>query len=160
MNDRALYTIKEARELLGGMGQNTMYRLLNRGDLPTVVIGSRRFISAEAIADLIERSTTRVIPTKDAARFRKPNLKGINTGSHTDGGQFSSPGQRRLAWPRRSPAFERCCLPAQRRLICPAGLDRLEGWRLLRISLVLSERSQSIHVGHSRFRVGFRLMAG
>jgi hypothetical protein len=49
MKNRALYSITEARELLGGMSRNTIYSLLHTGQLTSVVIGSRRFISQEAI---------------------------------------------------------------------------------------------------------------
>jgi hypothetical protein len=33
MKDRALYSITEARELLGGISRNTIYALLNSGEL-------------------------------------------------------------------------------------------------------------------------------
>jgi hypothetical protein len=33
MNDRALYSITEAREHLGGISRNTIYPLLNSGEL-------------------------------------------------------------------------------------------------------------------------------
>jgi hypothetical protein len=49
MQGRTLYSIQESRKLL-------------------VVIGTRRLISAEAIADLIERSTTTVSPSLRATR--------------------------------------------------------------------------------------------
>jgi hypothetical protein len=49
MQDRTLYSIQESRKLL-------------------VVIGTRRLISAEAIADLIERSTTTVSASLRATR--------------------------------------------------------------------------------------------
>ena len=67
MQDRTLYSIQESREDLGWH--------LSQYDLPASttgrcepVIGSRRFISAEAIADLIERSTTTVSPSLRATR--------------------------------------------------------------------------------------------
>jgi excisionase family DNA binding protein len=71
MNDRALYTIKEARELLGRISRNSIYALLRSGELPSVVIGCRRFISAAAISDLITKSTTTLSPSEDSARLRK-----------------------------------------------------------------------------------------
>ena len=63
MQDRTLYSIQESRRLLGGISRNMIYQLLRTGRLASVVIGSRRLISAEAIADLIERSTTTVSPS-------------------------------------------------------------------------------------------------
>jgi hypothetical protein len=68
MQDRTLYSIQGSRGLLGGISRNMIYQLLRTGRLASVVIGSRRFISAEAIADLIERSTTTVSPSLRATR--------------------------------------------------------------------------------------------
>jgi Helix-turn-helix domain len=48
--DRELYTIEQARALLGGIPRNTLYDLLGSGALASVPIGRRRFISARAIA--------------------------------------------------------------------------------------------------------------
>ena len=71
MKDRALYSITEARELLGGISRNTIYALLNSGELASVVIGCRRFISPAAISELISKSTTKQSPALDAVRSRK-----------------------------------------------------------------------------------------
>ena len=71
MKDRALYSITEARELLGGISRNTIYALLNSGALASVVIGCRRFISPAAISELISNSTTTKSPALDAVRLRK-----------------------------------------------------------------------------------------
>jgi len=68
MQDRTLYSIQESRRLLGGISRNMIYQLLRTGRLASVVIGSRRLISAEAIADLVERSTTTVSPSLRATR--------------------------------------------------------------------------------------------
>jgi excisionase family DNA binding protein len=71
MIGRELYSIKEARELLGGISRNSIYELLRAGNLPSVVLGCRRFIAASAITELIEKSTTSVSPSRDCARSRK-----------------------------------------------------------------------------------------
>ena len=71
MQDRALYSIQEARKLLGGISRNTIYQLLRSGELASVVIGCRRFISAAAITELISRSTTTVSPARDSTRSRR-----------------------------------------------------------------------------------------
>ncbi len=63
MQDRALYSIQEARKLPGGISRNTIYRLLRTGELASVVIGCRRFISPAAIAELIAKSTTTINPS-------------------------------------------------------------------------------------------------
>jgi hypothetical protein len=58
MQNRKLYSINEARELLGGISRNGIYALLRTGELASVVIGCRRFISEAEIAALINQSTT------------------------------------------------------------------------------------------------------
>jgi hypothetical protein len=75
--DRELYSIEEARELLGRISRNSIYAMLRTGALTSVVIGCRRFISAGAIAALIRKSTTSVIPSLDPGRSRTP-LQGNN----------------------------------------------------------------------------------
>ena len=71
--DRDLYSIAEARERLGGISRNSIYALLRSGELASVVLGCRRFITAVAIAELIAKSTTTVSPALDAARERQRN---------------------------------------------------------------------------------------
>lgn len=73
--DRELYSIEEARELLGRISRNSIYALLRTGVLTSVVIGCRRFISAGAIAALISKSTTSVVPSQDPVRLRSPLQK-------------------------------------------------------------------------------------
>ena len=75
MNSRELYSIKEARELLGGISRNSIYQLLRSGRLPSVVLGCRQFVAAAAIAELIAKSTTTVSPSMDCARSRMPTRK-------------------------------------------------------------------------------------
>ena len=68
MQDRALYSIQEGRKLLGGISRNTIYRLFRTGELASVVIGCRRFISPGAIAELIAKSTTTISPSLASTR--------------------------------------------------------------------------------------------
>jgi hypothetical protein len=70
MQDRALSSIQEARKLLGGTSRNTIYRLLRSGELASVVICRRRFISSAAIAELVARSTTTISPSLASTRSR------------------------------------------------------------------------------------------
>lgn len=72
MQDRALYSIHEARRLLGGISRNSIYAMLRSGELASVVIGCRRFISDAAITALISKATTTVSPSQDAVRSRRP----------------------------------------------------------------------------------------
>jgi excisionase family DNA binding protein len=71
MHQPELYSIQEARKLLGGISRNTIYQLLRSGELASVVIGCRRFISAAAITELINRSTTTVSPARASTRSRR-----------------------------------------------------------------------------------------
>lgn len=50
---RAAYSVAEARQLLGGIAQPTIYALIRRGELRTFRVGRRRFVSGEAIRDYI-----------------------------------------------------------------------------------------------------------
>ncbi len=52
---RALYSIKEAQQQLGGISRNSIYKLLNEGVLASVILGCRRFIPASAILELIQK---------------------------------------------------------------------------------------------------------
>jgi hypothetical protein len=72
MDNRILYSMKEARHLLGGISRTSIYSLLQSGQLQSVVIGCRRFIAHTAIAELVEKSTTNESPSVDSARLRKP----------------------------------------------------------------------------------------
>jgi excisionase family DNA binding protein len=70
MNDRAQYSIEEARRRLG-ISRNSIYALFRSGKLPSVIIGCRRFVSQQAIEDLISKSTTTQSPTECPARLQK-----------------------------------------------------------------------------------------
>jgi excisionase family DNA binding protein len=61
---RELYSIEDARYLLGGISRMTIYQLLNEGELASVLIGRRRFISAAAITAFIATSSTNVAPSE------------------------------------------------------------------------------------------------
>jgi len=73
MENRELYSISEARKLLGGISRNSIYALLNTGALPTVIIGRRRFIAVAAISKFIEASTSTAAPSKVPLRRYKPH---------------------------------------------------------------------------------------
>lgn len=68
VRDRDLYSIDEARERLGGISRNSIYQLLHKGQLASVIIGTRRLVSAAAIDQLIANATTTTSPTVTAAR--------------------------------------------------------------------------------------------
>jgi hypothetical protein len=72
MKDRELYSIEDARFLLGGIARKTIYDLLNDGQLASVLIGRRRFIPAAAITTFIVTTTTRTAPSERRASGRRP----------------------------------------------------------------------------------------
>lgn len=72
MTERDIYSIDEARERLGGISRSSIYQILHTGELASIVIGSRRFIPAAAIARLIANSTTTTSPALTAARSHVP----------------------------------------------------------------------------------------
>jgi hypothetical protein len=67
---RELYSIEEARSLLGGIGREQIYGLLNSGELSSVTIGRRRFVPAGAIASFIAVSATNIAPSARRASGR------------------------------------------------------------------------------------------
>jgi excisionase family DNA binding protein len=75
MKDRDLYSIEEARERLGGISRNTLYEMLRKGELASVILGCRRFIAADAIAKLIQASTTTDSPAVDSTRSHQAAQK-------------------------------------------------------------------------------------
>ena len=48
-------TVKETRELLGKLSQESYYKIANSGELKTFKIGSKRYSSHLAIAEFIAR---------------------------------------------------------------------------------------------------------
>jgi hypothetical protein len=74
--DRELYSIEQARALLGGIARNTLYGLLRSGELASVPIVRRRFIAAEAIQAFIASASTTDGPEgKLGAAGRKMELR-------------------------------------------------------------------------------------
>lgn len=70
MKTRELYSIEEARSLLGGISRMTIYQLLNDRELESLLIGRRRFIPAGAIAAFIATMTTNTAPSERRAAGR------------------------------------------------------------------------------------------
>ncbi|OMB93580.1 helix-turn-helix transcriptional regulator [Mycobacterium colombiense] len=54
-DDRLLYPKLDARRLIGGVGNTTLWRLVNEGELEQVKIGRRSFITAESIHAYVAR---------------------------------------------------------------------------------------------------------
>lgn len=71
VKDTELYSIEQARKLLGGLSRNSLYQTLRSGELPSVLIGCRRFIAAGAITDFIAAATTRASPSSVSARSKR-----------------------------------------------------------------------------------------
>jgi Helix-turn-helix domain len=75
MKDRELYSIEDARFLLGGIARKTIYDLLNDGELASVVIGRRRFIPAAAITSFIATTVTHTAPALKRATGRHRSVQ-------------------------------------------------------------------------------------
>jgi hypothetical protein len=52
---KLLVSIREARELLGGIGHTTLYALVKRGEIVKVNIGRRGFITSESLEAYVDR---------------------------------------------------------------------------------------------------------
>lgn len=80
MYAKDLYSIEEARELLGGISRNSIYHLLRDGKLASVPIGRRRFISAAAIEAFILVTTTTDAPEPGRSRFPRKQVVQMRLG--------------------------------------------------------------------------------
>ena len=76
--DRELYSIEQARALLGGIARNTLYGLIRSGELASVPIGRRRFIAASAIAAFIATTSTTEGPEGKLASAGREVARGLN----------------------------------------------------------------------------------
>jgi hypothetical protein len=47
---RVLHPIPHVRQMLGGIANATIYKLISDGTLPTVTVGRRRFVTDDGIA--------------------------------------------------------------------------------------------------------------
>jgi len=83
MYSKDLYSIEEARELLGGISRNSIYHLLRDGKLASVPIGRRRFISAAAIEAFIVATTTTEAPEPGRSRFARRRVVQMRLGFKT-----------------------------------------------------------------------------
>jgi excisionase family DNA binding protein len=67
-----LYSIEQARAVLGGIARNTVYDLLRSGALASVPIGRRRFIASEAIAAFVAATSTTSGPLRGGISSAPP----------------------------------------------------------------------------------------
>ena len=54
-NMKRAYSVAEARDYIGGVSQQTIYRLLGNGALKSYKIGTRRFILKSELDEYIDR---------------------------------------------------------------------------------------------------------
>jgi excisionase family DNA binding protein len=54
MTQQQLYSVKDTREILGGISRATFYRLLDEGSLTKIKLGSRTFVSSTNIGEYLE----------------------------------------------------------------------------------------------------------
>ena len=57
MSDALLWNLEEAARQLGGISPRTVRRLISKGELPTVRVGTRLLIPSSAVAHWIECQT-------------------------------------------------------------------------------------------------------
>lgn len=55
--ERRLLSIPKTRQVLGDIGQSTVYELVNRGEIVKVNIGRRGFITSESLEAYMDRLT-------------------------------------------------------------------------------------------------------
>lgn len=67
MVDRLLVTIPEAGEILGRK-KTVAYEMAARGELETVILGSRRMVPVASLEPLVERLRTQTMTGVDRAR--------------------------------------------------------------------------------------------
>lgn len=75
MDVRELYSVEEARFLLGGISRATIYELMNAGELESVTIGRRRLIPAAAINTFIATSSSNIAPAEQRAVGRPRSVQ-------------------------------------------------------------------------------------
>jgi excisionase family DNA binding protein len=80
MYAKDLYSIEEARKLLGGISRNSIYHLLRDGKLASVPIGRRRFIPAAAIEAFIVATTTTEAPQPERSPFPRQRVMQMRLG--------------------------------------------------------------------------------
>lgn len=52
---RMAYSVDEVGQLLGGLARQSVYNLLNAGDLPSFLVGHRRLVAHEDLVKYIAR---------------------------------------------------------------------------------------------------------
>jgi excisionase family DNA binding protein len=93
--DRLVYTVEEAAGLLG-VARSTMYELVRGGDVPSIRIGRRVFITAPAITALtgVTPPSPAELMARRAAEAAPADLRAVATERR------ARPGRRTPAQPR------------------------------------------------------------
>ena len=78
--DRLVYTVEEAAGLLG-VARSTMYELVRAGEVPSIRIGHRVFITAPAITALtgVTPPSPAELVARRAAQAQPPELRAVPT---------------------------------------------------------------------------------
>jgi hypothetical protein len=66
-----LVSVKKARELLGGVGNNQIWRLIKRGELDVCGSRRKRWVSVSSIQAYVGRQLTAAAAERDAVRASK-----------------------------------------------------------------------------------------
>lgn len=138
--NRVLYSINEARALLGGISQTTLYALLRTSELASVVIGCRRFNSKDSIAEFVKGVTTTMSPSRTTSR-------GTSSSAHFRSRYplQSSSGHTLVDACDQRAISARPVLTAQ-----PNASRRIGGWLPLPADLISPPRFAKLHVCAAR----------
>ncbi len=71
--ERDCYTVRQARERLGGLSQEMIYKSIRSGELKTFLIGALRMISPEAIKAYVRKRESEPAPLRKSTRRKNPN---------------------------------------------------------------------------------------
>ncbi len=69
--ERDAYTVRQARQRLGGISQEMIYKPIRSGELQTFLIGTLRMISPEAIKAYVRKRESEPAPLRKSTRRNK-----------------------------------------------------------------------------------------
>ncbi len=72
---RILHPARDAREALGGISRQTMWRLVSRGEIEVVRIGSRIYVEDSEIERFIDERRARVAQDDDGPGGSGPSVR-------------------------------------------------------------------------------------
>lgn len=71
-----LVSMPDSSKLLGGIGRTKLYELVRRGEVTRVKLGARSFITADSLANYLDRLVVEAGGSTGDADARNPKLAG------------------------------------------------------------------------------------